>query len=556
MHKRTDVCDEDRCTGTEASEQGALPNDARSSGESKPHRQSSPDLEGEFPSLPDWMLSPSNALPAVLAWKPSSKRSEADNVKRMSGRHAFSKMLGLAEICELGVVPVPGAAIVYPWGVALLERFASIVRAHYGRALVQEFAYPSVIPSSWLTSLDHAVDVASSVLRVKTAADTEMTRDRGSLTPTGEPVFYNHWRSMLKRGAALPIRAFQRATYFRPVTSADRSGAGVYRALESPDVFEFHCCHATAGVAEKDLHFIWDALLEVGKVISATTIPVRRPPWGNREGLYEWALAADAPLPSGESAQVMAAYFQGTKLSSRIGLTVRIEGALHNTCQIDGYVSRRLLFATLEQLLRPNGQICIPPNLAPIQVVFICRCSSVEDLESARSAADSLTSKGLRVSVEECAGSKDVRLAQRKWDLRGVPLVVLVFGRRNEAAEEVIRVVLVRHDEDAELVMSDLSQLDAIASQALDEIATSLRVRSERRALDRTRFARTSDEAQAALRERRIAVAPLIPTAAHVSTVGNWKMGEVLGFATAPAMERCILSHQYTNVRAVIASRL
>lgn len=507
-------------------------------------------LSGALPALPQWLLTDPKPVCSRLPWP-----SCTTHIPNPLAMGEFTNVLKRAGICEPGVVPIPGASVLLPWGVLLSERLAAQVRAAYGRLELYEYAYPHVVAQSCFEPMKDLLDVDNCLLRVATVRGA--SRERGVLTPTGEQVIASHWRQMVNRPEVLPIRMFQRGRYFRPVSSAGRSGKGVFAALESPDVFELHCCHETQESALRDFQRIAGGLAELADALPLPQFSGLRPPWGNRSQLYEWVIGCDTPLPSGECVQTSALYFQGQQLSRRYDIGLGKGQQRRHTWQLDGFVSRRMLYAQLYLSVRTDGSLSVHPRLAPTQVAILARSQHDDELMRMRELVSALQSLDLRPSLHCCKEGKELSSALKHWRDRGVPLLLMFFGRRESGDPPRIR--LLRTDTEVELDQPGDCSSSWLAQQVAHGIADveeDAGITILRRARAWTSFATSVVEARQALSDRQCVIAPVSPTRRHVEIVSSWKMGELSGFAAAPEPQPCIFSGRPTWARALLTRRI
>ncbi|WP_196486436.1 hypothetical protein [Burkholderia cepacia] len=505
-------------------------------------------LTGELPSMPAWLKDARQAS-SPLPW---ADGKIAGSIKLSLGE--LTRRLNRAEICDSDIIAVPGAIVVLPWGVALCERFAQFVRDIYGELELQEYAYPQVVPESCFSPMADLLDLQRCLLHVGTDQDSMEGRTRGVLTPTGEQVIANHWQHAVSRSDMLPIRLYQRARYFRPISSADRSGKGVFSALEAPDVFEFHCCHATEAGASDDIRRLVRGLLEISDALPIPQFIGVRPPWGNRNDLYEWGVGGDTPLLSGECVQTSAAYFQGQRLSRRYDIGFGKKEQRQHAWQVDGFVSRRMMYAQLGLSTLADGSLIVHPNLAPIQIAILARSQFESERQALQLAFEGIKSRGLRVTIDFASDAHVMSARIKQLRARGVPLLLLYFGRRH--VEDAARIRLCRPDNEQELVIDENDDLPEVLLMALADVEASVNqlVHSQVRSL--IAFAQTETQAKEMLAARKCVVAPIAPTRANVEAVASWRMGELCSFAATEDVAPCIFSGKPTRARALLSRRI
>ncbi|MCC8366839.1 hypothetical protein J8V57_11175 [Xenorhabdus sp. PB61.4] len=514
-------------------------------------------LGGILPTLPDWLTHNPKAVISQLPWPVCSSQTTTNSTLAALTMGEFSRSLKQAGICDLGVVPIPGATVLLPWGVALSEIIATRIRTAYEAIELEEYAYPHVVAESCFEPMADLLDIERNLLRVATTIDTQSQRERGILLPTGEQVIASHWKKMINTPDVMPIRMFQRARYFRPLSSADRSGKGVFSALEAADIFEFHCCHRTPNAALLDLQRIDSSLTALSASLPLPQIVGVRPPWGNRSELYQWAIGSDTPLPSGECVQTSALYFQGQELSRRYDIGFGKGEQRQHAWQLDGFISRRVLYAQLYLSARTNGSLTVHPRLAPTQVVILVRSRHDDEKKRMQELASMLQAAGLRPVLRYCEESKALTAAQKHWRDRGVPLLLLFFGRRS--ANDSPRIRLLRTDKELELDQPGNSSADWLTKQvthAITDVENDVNYTIIHQARNQISFASSEAEACQALSARQCVIAPICPTRSHTDKVASWKMGELCSFTAAPEPQPCILSGRPTWARALLSRRI
>lgn len=511
------------------------------------------EIFGHFPTLSAWFESPQDAAVDRLPWVTGHWIREEMSTSKNNGvkfdMAKFSSQLKKADICSFGDFSVPGSNILLPWGVSLNEHHAQKIRTLFKSATMQEYSYPSVVPEALFEPMADLMALNDSILKVGTDNDSAKHHVRGALTPTGEQVIYSHWKTQIRDKQDLPIRMFQRANYYRPVGSAVRSGGGVFSALEARDVYEFHSCYADSEMAKAELSNVLGQLQEFSAKSMTPTLWGVRPPWGNKQGIYEWSIAGDCPLENGKTVQVSAVYKQGTHLSRRYDITFSDSGQKKHVDIVDGFISRRHLYAHLLMLRNDESSLCLHPNMSSLDAIVI---GDRLDAESKDALIRKLTDYSGRVEFIWSDEKKGVKRILESWRLKGVPLRILC--RHNRAGDLVF--TSKRGDSNLESSFSGIDLFDRQLADALHDVAGALQERLKRRFSELVRPAENVKHVRELLAAKKVVVCAMAPTKSNCDLVSTWGCGEVLSFCQADDAKPCVISLKPVVTRAYIARRI
>ncbi|MGW2539464.1 hypothetical protein ACWC5I_00950 [Kitasatospora sp. NPDC001574] len=465
----------------------------------------------------------------------------------------FTRVLRESQILDNRAIDATGAAVILPYGVALMERFRHLVRAAYEDAGLAEHEYPHTVPLSVAEPTREVVDLHDRLLLVGTDTDLAQGKPRLVLTPTGEMVIYAHWSRAVSGRGDLPIRMYQRARYFRPVRGGRHGGRGVFHTTEHDDVFEFHCAHADRAAQQQDLRRLRDM---VAGLIGRFHVPVvwsTRPPWTNRAEVADLAVAADAPLPLGATGQIACLYDQGTRFSRPYRIGFREQGAFHLSQQLAGYTSRRMLMAHLMLGLHGRQQLFIHPDLAPVQVLILVRAQASSP-QAGSTLARGLAGSGVLVREVDCESAGTLTKARREWQPRGVPVMVQLFEPRT--AGEQWKAVISRADtgEECTVHCADPLELSAELRALLADLGSAFTAGAWEFARSRLVPA-TASELPEVLAQRLVAVCALSVSEEAVREVAALRRGEVLGFCRTSRSQPCVVTGKPVETVAFVSPR-
>jgi prolyl-tRNA synthetase len=468
---------------------------------------------------------------------------------------AFSTALRHGGVLDIRGSGLPGTYVVLPFGVRLIERYAQLVREAYNRAGLEEYDYPCIAPVDNFTPARSILDMNNTLLHVGKDDDFARRRPVATLCPTGEEVIYPHWSRLIRKPADLPLRMYRRTRYYRPAPQGKHSGRSVFRSLEAADVFEFHCAYAGAGECADSVQALYQMLRQLVRLVQVPTLWSTRPPWGNHGELAELAIAGDVPLPTGATVQTACVYNQGQIFSRAYDIRVVESGRSWHPYHAVGCVTRRLLLAHLFLGLDTAGQLTIHPVLAPDQIIVLLQSGAEDNEPAVERFVKLLRAQCLRARAMQ-VDRQTVNLTRRNNRLSGVPLEVLVQGRRHP--EDRFKIVMTRGDtgEERMLLADQLDELVDQCEQVVKHVGWTYCDRAWRYFACRCRQAPTLEVARDILQSRLVAICPLDAGADAVAEVASWKSGEILGFVHGPSCEQCALTNRPTRLLALLSPRV
>lgn len=168
----------------------------------------------------------------------------------------------------------------------------------------------------------------------------------------------------------------------------------------------------------------------------------KRPPWDTFAGA-EYSVAFDTLAPDGRTLQIGTAHLLGQNFSEVYDLTFEtLDGEQEHVWQTSYGISDRAI-ASLIMVHGDDNGLCLPPELAPIQVVIVPIPYQEEEADVhgfSEEIKEELQEAGMRVELD----TRDLRPGDKyyRWERRGVPLRIEVGP--NEVEEG--KVTFVRRD--------------------------------------------------------------------------------------------------------------
>jgi hypothetical protein len=507
-----------------------------------------------FPELPS-PASPIIPRQVVLPWRTAGASPYDRKTFAAMPLGRFASALKQAGVLDNRAVDLPGASVVLPFGVRLFEGFRAIVRQEYLACGLEEFEYPLAAPRETFAPTASLFPLDDMLLHL--ASDTELAEStaRASLCPTGEAIIYTHWRRMIRTVNDLPIQMFRQARYFRPLRSKG-AGPSILRGMEAADIFEFHCAYATEKACRAALDRFGAMLRRLAARLHLPVLWCTRPPWTNRRQVSEWTIGGDVPLPIGSTVQVSCLYNQGQRFSRPYDVGFKSGGVRTHTRHITGFSSRRMPIVHLMLGVDERGMLFLHPDLAPDQVVLLFTQGAKDDSSLIDQLIGKFAASGLRTRLERPSRTSELNRLLRDSVTRGVPVLLLIQGRRHDG--DRIKLVARRSDtgEEASLQLTSAAALVDTAKELIAAIGECFDARIQH--LVASRCLETNDlvTLRGVLDARRVAICPLASIESTVQEVASWRTGEVLGFTKTAEARPCIITGTLTNARAFVSPRL
>ncbi len=502
----------------------------------------------------DFSISQSNGWDKdSLHWRPATFKEAELETKDMDLGN-FSAALNKADIVDIKSISAPGAQIWLPYGNLILNKFRDHVRTVYQSAQLEEYSYPLVVPTEIYSPTDHFHRVKEKILYVQSQSiehTTDYTRNNFALNPTGESSIYWHWSSLVKK-QQLPIRMYQRTSYFRPLPS--NVAGGLFKGLEARDVFEFHCCHVNQEKMAEDIISNTQMLKTLYDTLDIPVIWSTRPLWTNNYKVHNGAFAADLYLPIGKTVQLSAVYQQDQIFSESYNIKVRQNGAENYTYHTTGYCSQRAMLAAILLASGAAGRLIIPATIAPHPIEIILNWDDKEKDVLACKIKENLS---LIPRVLTCSSQKEITQALRKSSRQGILLTALIQNKRT--INDKYKIILIRRDtnQEATVMMKELDlefyrMIKDLMAQINQNISSLSREHVKKSIVHINNIKEIGDIKS----HRGITIAPLKADETSVRFLESKIRGEVIGFVKSANDLPCLITDEIVATKAIIAKRL
>ncbi len=344
----------------------------------------------------------------------------------------YQDVLNKAEMADNG--PVRGTMVIRPYAYALWEHMQSAVDARIKAAGAENVYLPLLIPQSYLERESEHVEGFSPELAVVTHAGGKDLAEPVVVRPTSETVFGELMATWVQSYRDLPMRLNQ--------------WANVVRWELRPRIFlrtseflwqEGHTAHATrdeASAFTRRIHLgVYRDFLE-----NMLAIPVMVGIKTEREKFAGavTTLTCEAMMRDGKALQMATSHELGQNFATAFGISFTDSSGQAQTCWTTSWGSSTRMVGGLIMAHGDNQGLCIPPKVAPVQVVVIVVKEDDRTVSAASALTDSLSYAGIRARLDIRTDQGFGRRAT-EWELKGVPLRVEVGPRDLERDEFTVR---------------------------------------------------------------------------------------------------------------------
>ncbi len=421
--------------------------------------------------------------------------------KRESFSEWYSQVLQKAELVDLRY-NVQGFIVHRPWLMRIIRGIYRLFEEELERTGHEPVLFPLVIPEeNFEREKEHVEGFKPEVFWVTEAGDEKLER-RLALRPTSETAFYYMYSYWIKGWRDLPLKLYQSVSVYR----YEKNTRPLIRGREFLWI-EAHDAFATREEAlrqiEEDMEnsrrVIWEKL-------GLPFLFLRRPPWDKFMGAED-TYAADTLMPDGRVLQISSTHDLGQRFARAFNVVFLDRDGekkyVWQTCYGPG-VWR--IAAALIAVHGDDKGLVLPFSVAPLHVVIVPIVYKKRDREAIMGKAarikEKLEEAGYRVHIDD----REERTPGWKfndWELRGVP-VRLEIGRREAEGGYV---TLYRRDTGEKERVAD-GELVGRIRRLEGEFLANLQERARRFFEENIVEAKTREEVEEALRERKIVKMP------------------------------------------------
>ncbi|MEV0441631.1 proline--tRNA ligase [Streptomyces spectabilis] len=334
----------------------------------------------------------------------------------------YQDLVSKAELADNG--PVRGTMVIRPYGYGLWERMQQEMDARIKRTGAQNAYFPLFIPQSYLTREAEHVEGFAPELAVVTHGGGKELEEPVVVRPTSETIVNEYFSKWVQSYRDLPLLINQ--------------WANVVRWELRPRLFlrtseflwqEGHTAHATyeeardfAARIHRDVYgaFMRD-FLAMDFVLGRKTAKERFAGAVN-------TLTLEGMMGDGKALQLGTSHELGQNFARAFHTQYLSKDGTQELVWQTSWGSTTRLVGALVMMHGDDDGLCVPPRLAPVQVVVLAVKDDEAVLAKVREVGERLTAAGVRVQVDDRTDTPFGRRAV-DWELKGVPVRVEIGPR-------------------------------------------------------------------------------------------------------------------------------
>lgn len=348
----------------------------------------------------------------------------------------YNDIIERAQILDVRY-PVKGLYVWFPFGFKLRKHTLEIIREILDSTGHQESLFPLLIPEQeFAKEAKHIKGFENEVYWV-THGGLDPLNVKLALRPTSETIFYPMYKLWVRAHTDFPLKVYQVVNSFRYETKHTRP---LIRLREISTFKEAHTVHGSKEDAGAQMEEAMRAYSEFFTRLGIPFILSRRPDWDKFPGA-EYTMAFDTIFPDGRALQIGTVHNLGQTFAHTFDIQFEnLEGEQEYAFQTCYGISDRVIAAAISVHGDDKG-LCLVPEIAPIQIVFIpiwFKDKKEEVTREVKKLAEELTQYRTHIDDRELRpGAKFF-----DWEIKGVPLRVELGPKDMEKGQ----VVAVRRD--------------------------------------------------------------------------------------------------------------
>ena len=382
----------------------------------------------------------------------------------------FSEIIEKSEVVDTRY-PIKGNYVFLPYGFQIRKHILNIIRELLDEKNHEEVLFPLLISEDQLRKeASHIKGFEDEVFWVTHGGKTPLER-KLALRPTSETAIYPMFALWVRSHADLPVKIYQIVSTFRYETKHTRP---FIRLREIMTFKEAHTAHATLEEAEKQVEEAIEIYKKFFDRLGIPFIITKRPPWDTFPGAI-YSIAFDTIFPDGRTLQIGTIHNLGQTFSKVFNIKFEIPGGKHEyVCQTCYGISDRVI-ACVIALHGDDLGLCLPPEIAPIQVIIVPIPYKGEETtvnEFSKKVYIQLKRANIRIHLDD---RKDITPGRKyfDWEIKGVP-IRFEIGPKDVESQQV---TLVRRDTGAKF-QAPIKELIVTLKKVMEDITNNLRLKS------------------------------------------------------------------------------
>ena len=343
----------------------------------------------------------------------------------------YNAVVQLAELADYG--PAKGTMIFRPYGFGIWEQVQKYMDAEFKKHGVENAYFPLFIPESLFNKEKEHVKGFAPELAIVTIGGGEELKEKLAVRPTSEMIMYESYAKWIQSWRDLPMVINQ-------WNNIVRWEKRTYLFLRTIEFLwqEGHGAHATHEESLKWVNWAMGVYQKTYREVFAMSGIVGRKSESEKFAGGDMTLTFETLMPEGKALQSCTSHDLGQNFSKVLDIKFQDkEGKSQFVWQNSWGFSTRSIGGLIMAHGLDHG-LCLPPYIAPIQVVIIPATLDERVVSECQKLAASL--KDVRVKVDMRDGeSFGVKI--NRWELKGVPVRVMI-GKK-EIGEGIVTVSMV-----------------------------------------------------------------------------------------------------------------
>jgi len=365
--------------------------------------------------------------------------------------------------------PVKGTMVIRPYGYAIWENIQRELDNRFKVTGHTNAYFPLFIPYSYLQKeAEHVEGFAPEVALVTHIGDTPLN-EKLVVRPTSETIICDMYAKWIESYKDLPVLINQWANVVR----MEKTTRPFLRTSEFLWQ-EGHTVHSTEKEARQETIAMLNLYQEFAKTVLA--IPMLMGKKTEKEkfaGAVE-TYSVEAMMLDGKSLQAGTTHYLGQNFAKPFGIKFLDSDGVHKyPYQTSWGVSTRLIGALI-MAHGDNRGLCLPPKIAPIQVVIVPIASHKSGvLQACKKIYNTLKKANIRVHIDDTDASAGWKFNQ--YEMQGVPLRLEVGPRDLESGV----VTTSRRDKTGEKQTLSVQNIKKDIANILDDIQTNMYIKAQ-----------------------------------------------------------------------------
>lgn len=312
--------------------------------------------------------------------------------------------------------PVKGTMIFKPYGYKIWELLQQNLDPKIKQSGVDNAYFPLFIPESLINKEKAHIKGFSPELAVVTQAGGEELTEKVVIRPTSETVIYESFSKWISSWRDLPMKLNQ---WCNVVRWEKRT----YLFLRTSEFLwqEGHTAHSSHNEAKETVDWAINTYKDVYENVFALSGYVGEKSESEKFAGAKQTMTIETIMPDGKAVQAATSHDLGQNFAKTFDINYQDKkGKKQFVWQTSWGISTRSIGAMVLAHGDDNG-LCLPPNLAPIQVIILSVKPDNELISYGNKIKDILEKSGIRVKLDD-AEDESMGYKINKWELKGVPI--------------------------------------------------------------------------------------------------------------------------------------